>query len=62
MGRRPYRSELFALIEGLPAVDHLRTLTVQVLEDGHDTPPPAHLSDRLLVYSGTHDVQVSQGD
>ncbi|MDB4950482.1 MAG: putative baseplate assembly protein [Gemmatimonadetes bacterium] len=58
-GRRPYRSEVFAVVEATPGVDHLRSLRVRMKEDGREVPPPAFGRDRLLVYPGPHAVRVS---
>ncbi|HET6233110.1 MAG TPA: putative baseplate assembly protein [Longimicrobiaceae bacterium] len=50
-GQRPHRSELYALVERVGGVDHLRRLSVA--ESG------AAASPRFLVYSGAHRVTVS---
>jgi Baseplate J-like protein len=47
-GRKPYQSDLYALIEGIPGVDYIRSLTV--IEVGEVRP------DRFLVYSGDHQI------
>jgi hypothetical protein len=47
-GRRPYRSDLHALLESAPGVDHVRRLIVT--EEGEVRP------DRFLVYSGDHQI------
>jgi hypothetical protein len=52
-GRKPYRSDLYALIESTPGVDHVRQLTVQ--EEGDVR------SDRFLVYSGAHQIMMASG-
>jgi len=52
-GRKPYRSDLHALIEGTPGVDHVRRLTVA--EEGDVSP------DRFLVYSGHHQIAMVGG-
>ncbi|CAG1003522.1 hypothetical protein MYXO_03214 [Myxococcaceae bacterium] len=52
-GRKPYRSDLYAWIEGTPGVDHVRSLTVA--EEGDIRP------DRFLVYSGGHQVTLVGG-
>jgi predicted phage baseplate assembly protein len=62
LGRRPYRSELFALIEGADGVDHLRSLRVSLLEDGKTLPPADFARDRLLLYAGTHTITVAGSD
>jgi len=50
-GRKPYRSDLFALVERTPGVSHVRRLQVDELPDGGAVRP-----DRLLVYSGNHQI------
>jgi hypothetical protein len=47
-GRKPYQSDLYALVEGVSGVDYVRRLTVT--EDGDVTP------DQFLVYSGEHHI------
>jgi predicted phage baseplate assembly protein len=60
LGRRPYRSELFALLEGAEGVDHLRSLTLTMREDGSGAAPDDYAHDRLLVYAApAHDILVS---
>jgi hypothetical protein len=53
-GRRPYHSDLYALIEGIFGVDHVR----QVLID--DTPDMSTLRqvEQYLIFSGQHSVTV----
>jgi predicted phage baseplate assembly protein len=51
-GREPHKSDLYALLEAIPGVDHIRTLIVTETEDFLD----AKQSDRFLIYSGTHTV------
>jgi hypothetical protein len=55
-GRAPYRSDLLALVESVPAVDHVQSLTVSetVVEPG---PVP----EAVLTYSGVHDVNAVAG-
>jgi hypothetical protein len=52
-GRKPYRSDLYALIESTPGVNHVRRLTVT--EEGDVRP------DRFLVYSGSHLITMVGG-
>lgn len=54
-GRKPYRSDLYALIEGVAGVDHVRSLAVS------ETPDSATISrlERRLIFSGQHDIVVS---
>jgi hypothetical protein len=54
-GRKPYRSDLFALIEAIPGVDHVGTLKVQEIEDR----PGSGATGRALVYSGTHTIRLT---
>jgi len=51
-GRRPHRSDLYALIEAVPGVDHIRSLLILEDED------QLGVSDtgRFLVFSGTHTI------
>jgi hypothetical protein len=49
-GRSPHRSDLYALIEKISGVDHVRYLEI-IEEDIEGTRP-----DRFLVYSGTHNI------
>jgi hypothetical protein len=51
-GRKPHRSDLFALIESVPGVDHLRALVVEEIEDR----PGVTATGRFLVYSGRHTI------
>ena len=52
-GRRPYRSDLYALVESTPGVDHVNRLAVDTLADDGGARP-----DRFLVYSGDHSITV----
>ncbi len=52
-GRKPYRSDLYALIESTPGVNHVRRLTVT--EEGDVRP------ERFLVYSGSHLITMLGG-
>ncbi len=51
-GREPHRSDLYALLEAIPGVDHIRTLTITQTDDV----PNAKQSDRYLIYSGDHTI------
>lgn len=53
-GRQPHKSDLYALIEGVPGVDHVRRLLVSAVPDREG----ALETDRFLVYSGVHQVSV----
>jgi len=50
-GRRPLRSDLYALVEATPGVDHVRRLEVR------EAPVPR--TPWFLVHSGTHEVRVA---
>ncbi len=50
--RRPHRSDLFAWLEAVPGVDHVRSLQVTETEDRVG----ASRAGRFLVYSGAHTV------
>jgi hypothetical protein len=53
-GRRPHESDLHALIEAVPGVDHIRALDVVEIEDV----PGVTLTGRFLVYAGTPNISV----
>jgi hypothetical protein len=53
-GRRPHRSDLYALIEAVPGVDHVRALDVIEVEDVEGVIE----TGRFLVYSGTPAISV----
>jgi predicted phage baseplate assembly protein len=53
-GRKPYRSDLYALIEGTPGIDHVRQL--QVTETAHEG---GARPERFLVFSGEHRITVT---
>lgn len=53
-GRKPYRSDLFALVERTPGVSHVRRLQVDEQPDGDSFDP-----DRFLVYSGDHTITMA---
>ncbi|GAA4609835.1 hypothetical protein BJY16_007531 [Actinoplanes octamycinicus] len=55
-GRRPHRSELYAVIEEVPGVDHVSALSVTNEADG-----PVR-ADRLLTYGGAHRIVLREGD
>jgi len=54
-GRKPYDSDLYALIEAIPGVDHVRTLDVKESEDR----PGSRATGRALVYSGSHTIRMT---
>jgi hypothetical protein len=51
-GRYPQNSDLYALIESIDGVDHIRSLSVETKEIGEVRP------QRFLVYSGTHNISL----
>jgi hypothetical protein len=51
-GRKPHKSDLYALLESIDGVDHVRTLKVTEEEMGTVRP------DRFLVFSGRHDISL----
>jgi hypothetical protein len=53
-GREPHLSDLYALIEAIPGVDHVRTLKVNQQEDQEGV----KATGRFLVYSGTHTISL----
>lgn len=53
-GRRPHLSDLYALIEEVPGVDHLRSLETVETEDA----PGVGATGRFLVFSGTHTIRL----
>jgi predicted phage baseplate assembly protein len=53
-GRAPHRSDLFALIESVPDVDHVRYLQITEVEDQ----PGVRKTGRFLVFSGAHQVSL----
>jgi len=53
-GREPHRSDIYSVIEKIPEVDHIRTLTVHTTEEF----PGSRKTGRFLVYSGTHTIKL----
>jgi hypothetical protein len=53
-GRKPHRSDVYALIEAVPGVDHLSSLVIKETEDQ----PGVSATDRFLVFSGTHTINL----
>jgi len=53
-GRRPYRSDLIALLESVPGVDHVRRIEID--EDPQDF---VLRPDRFLIFSGDHRITVA---
>lgn len=54
-GRQPYPSDLYALLESVPGVDHVRRLEIEELPQKMET---LGLVDQYLIYSGAHKVTV----
>lgn len=52
-GRRPHRSDLYALVEGTTGVDHVRRLAVTTTAEA-----PEEGAKYALVYSGAHEVSI----
>jgi len=53
-GRKPHLSDVYALIEAVPGVDHVQSLDVEPKED----PPGAEATGRFLVYAGALTIGV----
>jgi hypothetical protein len=53
-GREPHRSDIYAVIERIPEVDHVRALTVEITE----SLPGSRGTGRFLVYSGNHEINL----
>lgn len=53
-GRKPHRSDVYALLEAVPGVDHLRSLEIVEQEDQ----PGVSATGRFLVFSGTHAISL----
>jgi predicted phage baseplate assembly protein len=54
-GRQPQLSDLYALISGVPGVDHIRHLSTNLVEE----PAKALESGRFLVHSGEHQIALT---
>jgi len=57
-GRRPFRSDLIALLQGVSGVDHLRLLAIEQVPDRSAT----EATGRFLVCSGNHRIDLIFGD
>lgn len=55
-GRKPHRSDLYALLASVPGVDHVRRLEVQEEAQGGARP------GRFLIFSGTHRIAMTGPD
>jgi hypothetical protein len=53
-GRKPHESDLYALIEAVPGVDHIRLLTIAEVEDQSGV----EATGRFLVFSGAHSISL----
>ena len=68
-GRRPHQSDLYAVIEGVAAVDYVQSLLVSThpsLDDPDEDDPrittlAENLRERFLIYSGQHQIRLVQG-
>ncbi|HEX5734702.1 MAG TPA: putative baseplate assembly protein [Blastocatellia bacterium] len=63
-GRQPHKSDLYALIERIRGVDHVRSLKVTKTEDRTGDLIEAEesdiaKSDRFMVYSGSHEIRLT---
>jgi hypothetical protein len=56
-GRKPHKSDLYALLEGTPGVDHVISLRVTESKERAD----ATTTERFLVYSGAHRISLTLG-
>ena len=54
-GRKPYKSDLYRLLESVPGVDHVYHLEITEKEDE----PGAKQTNRFLVYSGQHNISLT---
>ena len=54
-GRYPHESNLYALIEALPGVDHVKSLK---LTPARDSAEVTKAGANFLVYSGTHTINL----
>jgi hypothetical protein len=57
-GRKPHKSDLYALIEAIAGVDHVHELKVEKFEESTG----ASETDRFLVYSGAHEITLRLED
>ena len=53
-GRQPHHSDVYALIEAVPGVDHLNSLVI----DPNDDQDGVSATGRFLVFSGTHTINL----
>lgn len=55
-GRRPYLSDLYALLAAVEGVDHVDSLSI---DPPPDASQPADAADRFLIYSGPHVITLT---
>jgi predicted phage baseplate assembly protein len=53
-GRKPQRSDLYALLEAVPGVDHIQSLRIDEQQDQEGVTA----TGRFLVFSGTHTISL----
>jgi Baseplate J-like protein len=62
-GRRPFPSDLYALLESIPGIDHVDSLTLSsnpaLDKNSSISPLPEDRRDRYLIYSGRHKISVA---
>jgi baseplate J-like protein len=63
-GRRPHKSDLYALLEAVPGVDHIRSLDATLIDDRSGKriagdAIDAGLGSLFLVYSGNHEITLA---
>jgi hypothetical protein len=58
-GRKPYRSDLYALLEATPGVDHVQLLRVE--EELEETENGVARPGRFLIFSGPHEITLTGG-
>jgi hypothetical protein len=57
-GREPKESDLYSIIEEIPGVDHVRSLSIDRVPDREG----AQLAGRFLIYTGEPHVTITLGD
>jgi Baseplate J-like protein len=62
-GRRPFPSDLYALLESIPSIDHVDSLSIasnpSLERDSPIMPLPDDRRGRYLIYSGRHQISVT---
>ncbi|MFB2875387.1 putative baseplate assembly protein [Floridanema aerugineum] len=56
-GRRPHRSDFYALLEAVPGVDHIRSLKIEKIGEQNNV-EKIQDTGRFLVYSGIHTINL----